>query len=51
MTERTGEPTTLHLRDYGRVDVRLDERARATIARVAESPAAYWSTRGRLPWT
>jgi aryl-alcohol dehydrogenase-like predicted oxidoreductase len=35
----------------GALSVQLDERARTAIAEVTESPAAYWATRGHLPWS
>jgi aryl-alcohol dehydrogenase-like predicted oxidoreductase len=33
------------------LDVRLDEAAEAALGGLAETPAAYWAARSRLPWT
>ncbi len=35
----------------GGLEVRLDEPARAELAGLAETPADYWATRSRLPWS
>jgi len=32
------------------LDVTLDDEARVALAELAEPPARYWETRGRLPW-
>lgn len=47
----SGAATVDHLRsNVGALDVRLDDAARTMLRGIAESPATYWETRGRLAW-
>ena len=48
----SGAATVAQLGSHvGAFDVRLDDRTRARLATIAEAPAAYWATRGRLAWS
>ncbi|HYH82970.1 MAG TPA: aldo/keto reductase [Longimicrobium sp.] len=48
----SGAATAVHLRsNAAALDVALDDEARAELATLAHTPAAYWDERSRLPWT
>jgi aryl-alcohol dehydrogenase-like predicted oxidoreductase len=47
----SGAATVEQLRsNLGALDVRWDAAAEEALAAIAETPAAYWSTRGAMPW-
>jgi aryl-alcohol dehydrogenase-like predicted oxidoreductase len=48
----SGAATTTQLASHvGALSVALDADARAALDALAEMPADYWATRGRLPWS
>ncbi|HLY37676.1 MAG TPA: aldo/keto reductase [Candidatus Binatia bacterium] len=48
----SGAATTAQLVSHtDALAVELDDRTRALLARLAEPPARYWTTRASLPWT
>ena len=48
----SGAATVAQLRSHaGAFAVQLDDRARAVLGTLAETPEEYWATRARLPWS